>query len=83
MTRAQQLADAVLGVARVNHYMVGVIEHVTQAEVDEARQILIDRQNALRRQKGKAYTTLDLALDLLERPIMHGMVVKPEDQSNG
>lgn len=78
MTRAQQLANAVHGVARVNHYMVGVTEHVTQAEVDEARQILINRQNALPRQKGRAYKTLDLALDLLERPVMHGMVIKSE-----
>lgn len=65
MTRAEQLAKAYEAVARTNHYMVGIVESVTQEERDAAKQILITRQNA-GKQSGAAYRRLDLALDLLE-----------------
>lgn len=65
MTRAEQLADAYEAVARTDHYMVGIVESVTDAERDTAEQILITRQNA-GKQSGAAYRRLDLALDLLQ-----------------
>ena len=76
MTRAEQLADAFEAIARVNHYMVGIIdEEVTLDELDDAEQILITRQNDLpgeRVTRGVTsiletadYACLDLALDML------------------
>lgn len=65
MKRPEQIADAYEAVARVNHYMVGIVEIVTEDEVDAAEQILISRQNA-GLQKGARYKRLGLALDLLE-----------------
>jgi hypothetical protein len=65
MTRAEQLADAYEAIARTNHYMVGIVETVTETERDDAEQILITRQNA-GKQSGAAYKRLDLALDLIE-----------------
>ena len=79
-TRAEQLADAYEAVARANHYMVGIIETVTDDERDEAEQILIRRQNDLVghhwppgspghrhfHRKGGPFARLDLALDVLD-----------------
>jgi len=64
MERIEQLADAYEAVAKVNHYMVGIVESTTRDEKDAAEQILINRQNA-GRQSGAIYERLDLALDLL------------------
>jgi hypothetical protein len=47
-TRAEQLAEAYLEIARVNHYMVGIVDGaVTDDELSAAEQILIAGQNAL------------------------------------
>lgn len=65
MTRSEQLADAYEAVAKVDHYMVGIVESFTDAELDAAEQILITRQNA-GKQSGARYRRLDLALNLIE-----------------
>ena len=65
-TRTEQLADAYLTVARVNHYMVGITETVTDDELSGAEQLLITRQNATAG-RGKAYRAADRALDLLQQ----------------
>ena len=66
MGRVEQLAVAYEAIARVNHYMVGVVDkQVTVDELDAAEQLLISRQNALRPNQRAAYKRLDLALDLL------------------
>ena len=66
MTRPEQLADAMLAIAKANHYMVGLTESVTWSEVCEAQQILITAQNRLSLQRGAVYRRYNLALDLLE-----------------
>jgi len=65
-TRPEQLADALFQVARVNHYMVGIIDPITPAELDQAEQILIDGQNACPKTNGARFRQYDLALDLVE-----------------
>lgn len=57
------LASAFEAVARVNHYMVGIVEKFTDEELDAAEQVLIDRQNVCT--AGKRHKTLGLALDLV------------------
>jgi hypothetical protein len=74
MTRAQNLANALYHVAFANHYMVGVTETVTAEEIADARQILIDRQNAAHDADGE-WTACELALNIADRPIAHGMTV--------
>lgn len=64
--KAQHVAEAYHAVARVNHYLVGVVGAYSEEELDRAEQILINKQTA-GPQKGKAYTTLELALDLVEQ----------------
>lgn len=66
MTRGEQLATAYEAVARVNHYMVGIVETVTDDELAEAEQILITRQNNLPRVDRAPYRRLSLALTLIE-----------------
>ena len=66
MTRAQQLANAYLAIAKLDHYMVGIVETVTDAERDEAEQILINGQNATKK-RSAAWRCHDLALDVLEQ----------------
>jgi len=63
--RMCHLADAFLAVARVNHYMVGIIESCSAEELEGAKQILIARQNA-GPQSGMVFREFDLALDLLD-----------------
>lgn len=65
MERPEQLANAYEALARANHYMLGIVEPVTDDERNAAEQILIARQNA-GPQKGATYKRLDLALDCLE-----------------
>ena len=69
MTRAEQLAEAFELVAKTNHYMIGIVEPYTADELQEAKQLLITRQNRLS-EPGPAlaayYDRLDLALDLVE-----------------
>lgn len=65
MERHEQLAEAYIAVARANHYMIGIIEQVTGAELDAAEQVLIAQQNA-GPQYGALYRRLGLALDFLE-----------------
>ena len=63
--RITDLADAYEAVARVNHYMVGVVETITDDELDGAYSHLITRQNAAH-PTSKRYATLELALDIIE-----------------
>jgi len=64
-TRSEDLAGALFAVASANHYMVGIVEPMTDEEISEAEQILIARQNETA--EGSAlWQTLDLALDLVE-----------------
>jgi hypothetical protein len=65
MTREQQLADAYIHVATIDHHMVGIVENVTDDERDAAEQILIAGQNELT-EDNPMWRTLDLALDLIE-----------------
>lgn len=66
-TRAEQLAEAYLEVARVNHYMVGIVEPVTDDELAAAEQLLIGGQNALdRTSEARRYLRHELALDLVQ-----------------
>ena len=65
-TRSEQLADAYIAVAIAHHYMVGIVEPVTDEERDAAEQILITKQNALNPQHGLAYARFELALALIE-----------------
>lgn len=65
IVRVNHLADAFEAVGRVNHYMVGVVGHYTDEELDRAEQILINKQN-LGPQKGARYMTLERALDCIE-----------------
>lgn len=78
-TRTEQLAEAVYKVAKANHYMVGIVEPVTQDEIDGARELLIDKQNALHPANAR-YAVCDLALDILDRPVMHGVPIKAEGE---
>ncbi len=64
--KARQLADAILFVARIDHYMVGIIEPVLPHEIRTAKQILISQQNALPKQSGMIFQRYELALELLE-----------------
>lgn len=64
-TREYQLADAYELIAQANHYMVGLVEGVTDDERDEAEQVLVERQNNIPR--GRRWRRLEFALDLLER----------------
>lgn len=61
-TRIEQLADAFLHVATVNHYMVGIVEVYTPDELDGAEQLLITRSNS----DNNENPDLELALDLIE-----------------
>lgn len=79
-TREQQLADAYEAVAKANHYMIGIVEQFSDDELEAAKQILIERQNALVghhwplgspgyrhfHRQGGAFARLNLALDLIE-----------------
>jgi hypothetical protein len=65
LTRAQNLADAILAIACANHYMVGLSETVTTDELDAAEQILITKQNSTD-PTDIAWLHLDLALDLID-----------------
>lgn len=64
-TRTEDLAEAMLAIARVNHYMVGLVEPVTYDELTGAQQVLIDQQNA-QPEGSEVWQQCDLALDLLE-----------------
>lgn len=65
MTRVEQLADAYEAIAKVNHYMVGIVAPVTDEEVDKAEQLLITRQNDTP-ERSRKYRVLNLALDLIQ-----------------
>lgn len=64
-TRIEQLTDAMLRIAKDNHYMVGLVERVTADELDGAEQALIRLQNDTREGSG-LYKRCELALDLIE-----------------
>jgi hypothetical protein len=61
----EQLAVAYEAVARLDHYMVGVVAPYTDEELDAAEQVLIEKQNA-GPQRGARYNVLERALDLIE-----------------
>jgi hypothetical protein len=65
MERDEQLACAYRAVANANHYMVGIVEAVTDDERDAAEQYLITWQNA-QAEGSDEWKHLDLALDVLE-----------------
>ena len=64
--RFEQLADAYEAVAKADHYMVGIVEKVTDDELLDAEQLTITRQNALPPRMRTRHRRLDLALDLIE-----------------
>jgi hypothetical protein len=67
--RSIQIANAYEAVARANHYMVGIVgKKPGIVELEDAKQVLINRQNILR--PGSAFKRLDLALDLIEQAIV-------------
>lgn len=78
-TRAQQLAEAYLAIARTNHYMVGIADPdgtITDEEISDAEQILINLENRYAAGKDESLTTQQaadehnacaLALDLIEQ----------------
>ena len=70
MTLAEQVADAYVAVAHANHYMVGVVLPLTDGTLDDARQVLIKRQNA-GAPFGASHKRLDRALDLIDYAIAH------------
>ncbi len=72
MTRAERLAEAMLAIAKANHYMVGLVETVTDEELIEAEQILIRHQNSLIIRHGAVFQRYELALDLIEQLIWFG-----------
>lgn len=65
-TPAEQLAGAYLAVATVDHHMVGVIHPFDYDLWSEAKQILIDQQNAISEKAASLYRCYDIALDMLE-----------------
>lgn len=64
--RPTQLAAAYLAVARVNHYMVGIVEPVTDDELDAAEQILITEENKPATARKASTYAIGLALDLVQ-----------------
>jgi hypothetical protein len=70
MTRAQQLAQALMAIARVNHYMVGLVEPVSWDEVHDAMQILIRHEN--KHPNATVRRALDLAEMLEEKARIRG-----------
>lgn len=79
MERPEQLANAYEHVARVNHYMVGIVEPTTYDELCVAQQIMIERQNRLSPNHA-AHRDLELALDLIEQDIKHAANDEPSDR---
>ena len=68
MERYEQLADAYQAVASANHYMIGIVEPYTDDELDQAKQELIMRQNAVDKVLDpEQFAVLDLALELIEQ----------------
>lgn len=61
----KHLVEAFEHVARVNHYMVGVVGTFTDQELDAAEQIMISKQNDCKRQ-GQRYELLERALGLVD-----------------
>jgi DNA-binding XRE family transcriptional regulator len=59
-TRVSHFVDAIISVATVNHYMVGIVEFITDDELDAAEQELIKIENT------RPTPTIALALDLIE-----------------
>ncbi len=71
MERNEQLAEAYLKIAQADHYMVGLVEVVTDDELEDARQILIsgvcDLEYAdIAGETAELRAQYDLALDLIE-----------------
>lgn len=64
--RPTQLAAAYLAVARTNHYMVGIVEPVTDDELDAAEQLLITEENKPATTRKASSKAITLALDLVE-----------------
>lgn len=62
--RAWHVYEAFRHVARVNHYLVGVVGTITRDELDAARQIAIQKQNEQKR--GKVWNDLERTLDLMD-----------------
>ena len=66
-SRIEQLLQAYLAVAKVNHYMVGIVDPaVTRDELEAVEQLLIDLEN----KTPKPFVVL--ALDLVQHKL-HGL----------
>lgn len=76
MERFEQLARALVKVAKANHYMIGIVEPVTQDEIDGAQHWLVSLQNK-KPQLSRGYEILELALNLIERGL-----VKPTEMTH-
>jgi len=73
MERHEQIAEALILIAKSNHYMVGLKETVTSHELEAAKQILINLQNATPEGTRK-WHLYDLALDISERVIWEDII---------
>lgn len=67
MTRAEQLANAIVEVTKIDHYMIGIVEKFTYDELHDATQMLIERQNYLVVENSPEWFELDRALDYAEQ----------------
>lgn len=76
--RPTQLAAAYLAVARANHYMVGIVEPVTDDELDAAEQLLITEENKPATQRKASSKAISLALDLVEAEKQHRLLLASE-----
>lgn len=67
LINAEHLADAYEAVAKVNHYLVGIVarDDLDLDDYDAAEQILITRQNN-ESERSARHVRLNLALDCLE-----------------
>ncbi len=73
---ALHLVDAMQIIAKCDNYMIGLTnpEDYCIDEFNEARQILINRQN-LTKNNSKSYKRLELSLDLLEQYLSTSQIV--------
>lgn len=69
------LADAYFEVAKINHYMVGIVGTYTYDEYHDASQVLINRQNDPK--NSTKFNQLELALNVLEMDCQRVHNTKP------
>jgi len=71
--RYEQIAEALILIAKSNHYMVGLKERVTSHELEAAKHILINLQNATP-EGTLSWYIYDLALDISEKVIWEDII---------